>query len=361
LESWARSSTPYLLLALAAMVGVAARLSTTPRQLFVIFVTVSMVGAAAYVAYWSNARGILDTEVAGRLFPSGGSFFALYYYGIAHTTVQQNRRGWGLFLGIMLIGLVLTGSRSAIPHLLGLIAIPPLARRHQSVNLLATVARQALVLIGFLAILVTVIVTKALDVAALMYRFQLLVGMSNNGVQDVSADQRSDMNRVAWHVFLENPFLGLGPGANTSHYWTEIISAPIRIRGVLTTPEYLWDTPLGLLADFGLTGVIALSILTWAYLRFARTALHSATRRTAALALCGWMVTMLFVLPLATPFQDRSIFFGLMFLVALSIVDTKADTHDAREISLSGSSLNEAYPQVDRILLTNGGNKGVGQ
>lgn len=319
IPAWARASTSYVLFTAAPFLGLLIWLTTNRRQLEWIFLISSWVGAASYMFFWAQARGFIVTPIPDLLFSSGGSFFALYYYALARVVLGRSGRIWILVLLLLVVGIFMTGSRTALVNILGFASIGFLGvtkgLRINVGHLGYLVSAIPLLLIGGIALAARGVI----DFGSVLERYTSFGSFVSGGALDRSRIIREDLTRVAGDLIVDHPVLGTGPGFDIERYWIEAGAIPISASGVPRAPAILYDTPLVYPTLFGIVGLVALIPVALSYVTFPLRAPKLGGDAVASTAIQGWLITGLVTLPVAFTLDDKSLVFGVMFLIALAL------------------------------------------
>ncbi len=119
------------------------------------------------------------------------------------------------------------------------------------------------------------------------------------------------MTRIAWQSFLLAPLFGTGLGHEFSYMET-----PTREYRGLTM-----DTPVIVLAKFGVMGVLLSGVLAVAFFLLIRRMIHHGGATWRALTLIGYGAVLLALIPLGWPPEDKGTAFALIFLLALAAIE----------------------------------------
>jgi hypothetical protein len=320
--NWLRDVTALLLLASAPIFALDAEVSGSAPVVATLFVITGLVAAVAFsTQYHIGGRlpGASQNRVAlvTVLLPA-----ALFSYSSAEALVGRgNRSIWMLISFLILVILLLSSRRSIfaimlIPVVIMLAGGGSLTRGIIKLSLVigATVLVFALV-VGYFA--------RSLEIRKdlITKRLATVVMVLENPKSDASFQARLSETVAATAAFLAEPALGVGPG----HIF-KFRSFDRKVRPTWA----IVDTPMAIPAKYGLVGVGVFVVAGLAAIVFIRGLIRITGRGAPALALIGFGAFSVGRSLLGPPFDDKGYSMGLMFLLALCLIDAKAAAADGR-------------------------------
>jgi hypothetical protein len=286
------------------------------------------------VLTWAENRYFLDTQVPDYLFEAGGSFFALFYFAIAKILLGKGGLKWWSVLGLLGIGLLLTGSRSTLIHLMGFVTLPLIVQRSAGPTRTKAWGRVAAAFVVAGIAIVGSTIALNFDLGRMLSRFSTAGALLNPNSSDLSRSIRERFTILAWDIFERWPLLGSGPGYNIQSDWESMGWPPIGLGLRRAYPTVLYDTPLIYLATLGIVGMAAIFILGATYWSFTSRLQVSEPRNAANLALRAWLFTQFASTLFSMPLEDRSYMFGFVFLVALALPEVRVQIDTAMDAPL---------------------------
>lgn len=145
-------------------------------------------------------------------------------------------------LGLPPVAIMMTQSRAAFVAAMVVLPLSVLLVRHRRSEL------------SLAAVAAAVAAPVAVDVDAALARYRTLVDKltGSAAVEDNSLNERAELGRQAWDLFIEHPWLGVGPG----EFQTE--SGFIPLEGHLLPPH---NTFLQIACEQGIVGLVATAVL----------------------------------------------------------------------------------------------------
>jgi O-antigen ligase len=286
------------------------------------FVIAGLLTALSFSVTWIERRGLANIPVNHIAFPSALLPAAVYAVALGRAIAGPRRLSWAALGAVIAALLLVTGTRTNLILLIG----PVLAALATRGSIRAKIGR-SLVAVILLAIFLAIFLAFAfaltnIHLADIQQRFNDLTGLTNSGaVAGQSFSERSEQTRQAWLAFRSQPLTGVGPGH--AFVWLGIFGKPHRSFNI--------DTPIAILAKFGLVGAIATLYSLRCYVQAVRALrLQVGRAMTAALpAFLGILGLWLVVLPI---FEDKGLSFGLMLLFAVALRETTPRTDAAPHV-----------------------------
>jgi O-antigen ligase len=324
---WLRDAASYLLVATVPFVALDAYWSASRRSLLALLVVAGALATAAYTIAWMDLRHIAEAPIDRLALPSGQLTSALFAALIALALAGERHRWlWTLAVGLDLALFVLVGGRGRLPLLALPVALAAVAWPVGARRLAGSLAGQAASAIVAFAVLYWIIAPGAFSTllpglfnglpagpAATPNPLDNRIGSVSELIMDIGADasfqERLAQTRAAWDVFAANPIVGGGPGRETS--WIDTLGVTVR--------SYNLDTPVSVLAKFGLVGAVI--VLAWmsVLLRFALSLIRRARTSWVTLALTGYALLILYAWLFVSPLEDKGFGFALITLLALGL------------------------------------------
>jgi hypothetical protein len=304
--SIARDIAPYVFLAAAAAIAVDSSNDLSALWLERVLVGAGGLAALSFAITWIDRRGIGVVPLRHLLLPSPTLAFSLILYALAKAYLAHRRRFvWGALAAVTTTLLIVTGTRSVLVILLAPLSLWCFGGR-QTIpfsRIARLVVPIALVGAGLLILLSMFGAVRAADAAHRLSSVRAAVLAPN---ADNSYQERAIEGRLALTRFEQHPLVGTGPGFVFE--WSTRFG---RLKSGLTI-----DTPLSLLAKFGVFGAL-LAIAVFGAVRRVVRASGDGQYGAAGLALCGLLVLWIVSLPFGLPFEDKGCAFSLMLLFAL--------------------------------------------
>lgn len=327
---WLRDIASYALFASVPVFALDGQASASRRLLIAMLVVAGSLGGLSWAIEWLNRREILELPLSRLLFPSPQIPTVLYLFAMAFA-IRAGPAGWrwAVLAGVILGFFLVTGTRSSLLILLGPVVMAAIAGR---TRVPAAVGSGVVHVVVAIAVVVAfqIAVTLSSDGAAQITsppdggtgavatatpgpgvigdRFGGLGAVISNPGADPSLKERVAQYEAAWRLFASAPLFGVGPGHAIE--W-------IRVSGEKWN-AFTADTPLVLLAKFGLLGALAMLPLFWAYADTLRKLRPRAGQSVAGLAMVGYATTTIVALPLGFPIEDKGTSLGLILLLALA-------------------------------------------
>jgi O-antigen ligase len=318
-QDWLRDVAPYVLLAWSPMFAFDAQRAFGLRALQGILVLAGLVTATSFMFRWYEARQITVGGLAPFALTSLLLVGALFALAIAKALDDTKRRVVWLLIGSLVAAVVgSTGTRTAIVLLAAPLAIilgtgSGFTRRSVRLAFALPIAA-ALVAVGSYSLFRLL----DADVEKVSNRFELLFTPARSS--DQSYQDRLQEIQSAWALFKTDPLLGVGPG--------HVI--PWSNRSGVRFKNQFVDTPVGFLPDYGIVGLIAMSLFVGSFLAVLRRLRRRAGERTTAqLALIGFGGVILAYSVLLVPFEDKGLGVGLILLLAMAFQESRGHSRQA--------------------------------
>ncbi len=312
--NWLRDAAPYLLLIVAPVVALDAAheiRESTVMRMAVLFGSVAAVG---FTTDWLNRRGISALPVGRFVAGSGVVANCGFAFALALVVSGPRRWFWAAIATAIPATMLTTGSRSLIGMGVAFIGILGRRSRHR----MGPVRIAALVLCvgGLLAYSVPRLMgVISTDPAFLDQRIAAAQSvLAGEGADDGSYAARAESYDWAMAAWQSHRWLGTGPGF-------------LYPRGSFTL-----DTPLLIVAKFGIIGTAVLAIYMATLLLCTRSAARKFGWRPAHTGLRAFALIVLVLLPLAPAFDDK----GFAFTIALVLAAAGAAARTGAEAESLG-------------------------
>ena len=341
-NSWLRDAAPYLLLAAAPWLAIDLGSSVSPRVATLAITIVGLLATLSFTITWLQRRGFVDLPVDRLVFPSFVLAMTLFALAVARSiSGRSDRYAWAAVSGVVIAMLLETGTRTtlalmAIPVVLSLDAIrvrgPGFGRTALLPSAVPLLVVALLVFPGLLSALTArtqgpitgpppssvtggATLSPTLDDGG---RFGTLGAVVSGS--DTSMGLRWAQYVSAWNVFVSSPVVGRGPGVAIT--WTD--------DGGNIVSTYTADTPLTVLAKFGLAGVIIWVVLGWASIQTLRRLRRAGgVLLDARSALLGLAVGLVALAPFGAQLEDKGT--GLAIILVLGLALSAIRVADAEE------------------------------
>ena len=353
IAAWVRDAAAYGLLAAAPWLAVDLAFSTSRRTALSLAVAAGAMAAVSFAVVWTQRRHMSDFAIDRLVLPSLILAASLFALGLAFSiSDQRHRYRWAAVASLAIGLLVYSGTRSSLV----LLVVCPIA-------LLASWLsdRRSPLRPRFVAALVPVVVALGIVVATqiqlggvglplgndlgtsdgsgappshgpttpnLSERYES-IGAVLSG-RDVSLQERLFQTRAVWNVFISSPIIGGGLGVAIP--WTDP-------QGVTHTDNaFTADSPILVLAKFGLLGLALIAVAGWATVATLRmlAARGPATRRSW-LSVVAFAMVILVMMPFGWQLEDKGTALAITLVLGFCLVEAR-DARLASEPSRGGTA-----------------------
>jgi len=302
IEAWALDVPAYGMLVTAVILGLDLALSDhSPKHIATVVLLSGLVGAVGYASYFIGLRGI--AEFGASRFVAVSTFLpaAAFCLGLAYVFDGTRPYFMALLATLVSVTTLFSGSRIVILFIVPIIVTVGVARRRRfRVVALIVGAVFALALVGGLLTLTGA--TQYLNLDLLQSRLAGIIPLLTS--QDLTVDQslylRAIQTQVLEAAWLQSPLFGAGPGGLYS-YGNLVNHQPV-------------DSPIAILARFGVVGATAFFILFWILLT---SKLRRGAYWVPATALLSFISLVLAWSLVSSPLDDKGVSLGLIPLIAL--------------------------------------------
>lgn len=317
--SWLRDAASMVFVASTPIFALDARKLRSPLILLAIFVMTGLIGSLMFAyemlhRYSGDAGGAHASGLVSLFLP-----VALFLYSTSELIVGKHfRAGWAVISISVLALMLLSGSRGMLTTLFIPLAMIIVGLRPSWRHLVKYTLESVVVTALALTLLVYSAGSFGRAIGARGERainhLLMIKLLMKHPSQDQSFQERLWETIEATKVFMAQPVLGVGPG----HEFT-IKRANHK---VLTTYSIV-DTPMEFPAKYGLAGIGILFIAGYALYAFIRSAIRGGDDSAPALALVGFGLFSFVRILVSSPFDDKGYSMGLLFLLALCVIDMK--------------------------------------
>ena len=315
-SAWLRDAVAYGLFAVVAIVALDSH-AVQPRWLVGLALVIGALATVSYAAVWLDRRSIADVSI-DRLVLASGALASMFFVFASSFSFRagHGRLWWAAIAGVSLGLFIVVGTRSRLPFvllpiLLGLLAGGGLRRNLPSWAVHVVAAAAVIIAVPLLQAVATPPGSAPGDAPSDGFgrRVDSIDDLVTNPGGDASMRERISQSVAAWQVFVRDPLLGAGPGLEIE--WTDYVGD--------TQRGYALDSPLMLLAKFGIVGIAAAAVWIVAFVRFSRVALGRLRGSAQSLILVGFSVVLAYGSLFLPPMQDKGTSFALMVVLALVI------------------------------------------
>jgi len=314
---WFRDALPYFLLVLLPYIGIAAGPAISPRWNHWWFIAIGLAVSVGLTADWLHRRGVSALPF-GRFVLSSTVVVALCFaYAITQAGLPRNpmRWWWGTISLIILVAVLLTGSRSNLVLLAAFAGIIGSARDFR-----VTPRRAWGVLFGLLLTLVVVtpLVANLLvsDPDFLNTRINdALAVLQGHADADASYAMRKASYDLTAEALTDHLALGTGPGY--------LYPTPPK-------PTFNLDAPGIVPAKFGLFGLAFIGAFLLSVAVSVRNIRRAHGPSPAFTASRGWLVVLIALVPFGPWLEDKGFPVALAMLFAAVISDARPESSECR-------------------------------
>jgi hypothetical protein len=340
ISAWIRDAAAYGLLIAAPWLAVDMALSASRRALLAVTFAAGAATTVSYAVFWIQRRHIADFSIDRLALPSLILASALFAVALALAVSSDRHRYWWTAAAALTIGLlVFSGTRSS----LALLLVCPITLFASWRSDRGTPIRPRL-LIAMTPAVVAIMIVGATQIRlaggspaagsgpgtatggagpnasaappgrSLTERYDS-IGTVLAG-RDPSLQERLSQTRAVWAVFLMSPIVGGGLGVPIP--WTDS-------TGVIHTDNaFTADTPVLVLAKFGLLGLALIAALGWAAITTIR-GLGAGKRATGKswLATIAFATAILVLMPFGWQLEDKGTALALVLVLGFGLVELR--------------------------------------
>jgi hypothetical protein len=321
-SAWLRDVAPYLLFASVPIFALDCRANIRESILISTLLVAGLLSSASFAVQILQRRNYLEIPFHEVVLPSFLLSAALFCFAFSRVLNRKRARLFWFAVSVVVVFLLLgTGTRSILVLLLA----PPfvvIVTRGKTVGRILP-----LVFLGGVIITLALVLAPSLSrytsggSERLLGRWQSIPAVLANPQADWSVVERGVQTRVAWATFAASPVLGSGPGHVFN--WNTPYGTQKHTFNI--------DTPVSYLAKFGVAGLMVLAAMVVAFIvSLRRVTLYAG--RSLGSALAGYGTVVAGAAAFESPFEDKGLSFGLIFLLAL-MVQGQARSLDTRRVS----------------------------
>jgi hypothetical protein len=322
LEDWVRDVIPYVLLVTLPIVGIDAALVLPPRRLESAIGALGVIGALGLSLEWMNRRGASELGFT-RIVLSTTTLVAVgFMYAVLRASLGPKRIPWLLAALLIMVTMLLSGSRTNLVLLVGFIGLVG-ARRKARISIMKATT---MVIVTAASVIVLLpwagnkVFSDPTFLSSRVHAAQLV--LTGRAAEDMSFTMRQSQYDWATREFSLHPWLGTGPGHRYPH-------------GALTL-----DTPLIVPAKFGITGIAILMLYFLVLVHCVRRcrivtdylAIHTAGR--------GWATILLALTPFGPWIEDKGFALAMTMLISAIVAHVQlAPESVAQQAAARGSPM----------------------
>lgn len=307
LVTWVRGAAPYILFAAMPVFALDAAASVPRRRLTALLVLAGGLATASYAVEWVGRRDLLSQPVVDRVvLPSTLLPASLFAMAIAITLgTNRFRPLWAGLAGLVLLTMLLTGSRSNLALLAALPSVYLAARGGVSARTIRLVLT-SMVIVALTGVgLVSVAGIGGFAGDKLATRLASVATVLSDPASDASYVDRAAETAAAFNDWVQAPLLGTGPAHQVT--W--------RAGDGTAQSTLVIDSPMLYPMQFGLLGIIILVAVLLAWFAFIRATMNPVARGTLA----GTWGVVAALSPLGPPFVDKGFTFALLLALAFAL------------------------------------------
>ncbi|GAA2874048.1 hypothetical protein GCM10010472_34190 [Pseudonocardia halophobica] len=317
-ELWFRDALPYFLLTVLPVIGIAAGERITRRWNDVWMVLLGIVVSVGVTSEWL-ARREVSALPFGRFVLSSAVIVALcfaYAVTMAGLPRRRGRVGWAVVATIILVVMLLSGTRTNIVLLAALVGVVGLAKP-SAVSPRRMASLVLCILLAFVTVAPLVAHVVVSDPTFFSDRIQSAEAvLTGEAASDGSFGERQQAYEWTAEAFADHPILGTGPG--------HLYPAPEKLTFNL-------DAPGIVPAKFGLVGMFFIAAFLLAAVvavRRIRVEYGGFPTYTAAR---GWMCVLVALIPFGPWLEDKGFAIALAILFAGVVSETRGPTPSLSE------------------------------
>jgi hypothetical protein len=307
LTTWVRGAAPFFLFATAPVFALDAAASVPRRWLGALLLVAGALATASYAVEWIGRRGLLSQLLVDRIvLPSIMLPAALFAMAIAVTLGTHRLRPlWAGLAGIVLLTMLLTGSRTNLVLLAALPSVYLAARGGVSARAIR-LALTSVVIVALTGVgLLFVGELGGFAGGTVQTRLASVATILSDPASDASYVDRAAQTAAAYNDWAKSPLLGTGPAHQV--VWTGADGSS-RLTLVI-------DSPLLYPMQFGLLGIVLLVSALLAWIGFIRATTDPVARATLA---GTWGVSVALSI-LVSPLEDKGFTFALLLALAFAL------------------------------------------
>lgn len=314
--SWFRAILTYVMLVTLPVIGIAAALDTPPRRIKQILFVVGIIAPLAFLTDWLDRRGVSALPVGRVLYASIPLCALMFAFSLGKLSEWKHPWRWILWTGFAPLCVVLTGTRSGLALIGGILGAIALFEARKKVRLHLGVAVIIAGTAAWAAVQVIPLIGSRIVDDPTFYERRLRsldYFLSGRVAGDQSYLARQYQTNTVWEVFNRHMFFGEG------------IGVPHPTIGT-------FDTPVAPLAYFGMFGALMLSVYVVCWI-ITCVNLYRMTGPSAAMTTARvFLIAMLTYLPLSSVFDDKGISIAVCLLAAL-VASSALSRQEAEQVN----------------------------
>lgn len=303
IQGWALDIPAYGMLAVAVVLGLDLALSGhQPRDIASALVLTGLVAAIGYAIFWTRLRGLTGFDISRFVLPTQFLPAAAFCLTLAYVFDGRRTYWMALLTTVLVLALVASGTRIFILLVVPVIVTVAVARGRRRLRIVSLLAVAVITFVLAVNIVSNTAAAGYVNLDALQARLAGIIPLltSPDLTTDPSIYLRHLQTNALQQAWSQSPLFGVGPGGLYSY------SSTVGERPV--------DSPLAILARFGVIGAAVIAVL------FA-TLFASRLRRGAhwvpATALLAFISLIAAWSLVSSPLDDKGVALGLIPLIGL--------------------------------------------
>jgi hypothetical protein len=303
IQAWALDIPAYGMLVVAVILGLDLALSShQPRDIALTVMLAGLITAVGYAIFWTRLRGLTEFDVSRFVLPTQFLPAAAFCLLLAYVFDGRRTNRMALLATLLVLAMLVSGTRILILFVVPVIVTVAVASGHRRLRIVSLFIVAGITLALLAGIVGNTPAAGYVNLEVLQARLAGIVPLLTS--PDITTDPSIYLRYLQTHAlqqaWSQNPLFGVGPGALYS-YFNVVGERPV-------------DSPLAILARFGVIGVAVIVVL------FA-TLFASRLRRGAhwvpATALVAFISLIAAWSLVSSPLDDKGVALGLIPLIGL--------------------------------------------
>jgi hypothetical protein len=372
LSSWVRDASAYGLIAASPWLALDLGRTTGRQSILVVLLVAGGLGVAAFVVDWVRRRGLGDLPIDRLALSSFALAAATYCVACGLSVARPRRWPWIVLATLILVALLLTGTRSSVVLLGAPVALLLAAIRSDRAHVASIGVTTVVQVVAVAAVLVmslrqnlvpgpiaatpssspgilssapptsasfaastaspTLAVLPTASPAGaspepdiLAKRFGTVADLLSG--RDASFRERIEQTLIAWDAFASSPIVGVGLGYDFARPNTD--GEPQH--------QFTLDTPILALAKFGILALLLLVTVAAAFWATIRYFVRKERWSWITQSIIAYAVLLVVMLPLGWPPEDKGM--GLALILLLGAAFGRGDTAEVHPDVMTPTSL----------------------
>jgi hypothetical protein len=288
-----RDLAPYVLLAVAPVFAIDAAVRLSLDRLTLIAAAGLAFGSVAFLLSWAIRRAILVDQSGTTIF--GGFFMPVALLILSAVCLSEDRLQrrplWVVLMGLAAATVIVTGTRSFLLEIPAVLAAVAISGATAGSRIRRVILVTAMAVITGLFVTFVIVAVLGFDVQSIAGRWSLLMSAIGDPAGDASLASRAAQTDVTWRLFLSSPIFGVASG--------------------LSSGDYISDTPIALLAGYGLVGLAAVVAFMLGWIGLLRRSMGPKWPRATIIGMVVAAGTYSLILPI---FQDKGLGFAFLLV-----------------------------------------------